>query len=148
MLLPPDERNDELGDFFQRITNAEPKDEQAIRAEIKRYYYDAGDTSAGDALNAALSNVLGPGVQRKDRQKILDEIGPYSQSDADDQKTQFWIGLGLLVLSMAAPPVEFAAVPEAASVAVEASSLATRMVFRRSVPQGFLASIISNDRRF
>jgi hypothetical protein len=113
VVLPPGQRNDELGDFLEWIANAKPADETAIRAEIKRQYYDVGDTTGGDALSSALSNVLGPGVEYKDRQKILDAIGPYSQSEADDQSTEFWIGVGLLLLSIVPP----AAGVEAASAA-------------------------------
>ncbi len=114
-LLHHGERNDELGGLLEWIANAKPEDEQAIRAEIKRHYYDVGDTSGGDALTAALGNVLGPGVAYKDRQKILNDIGPYSQSAQDDQSTEFWIGAGLLLLSMIPP----AAGAEAASAVWE-----------------------------
>jgi hypothetical protein len=115
VILPPGERNDELDDLLEWIANAKPGDEQTIRAEIKRSYYDVGDTSGGNALTAALSNALGPGIEYKDRQKILDAIGPYSQSAQDDQSTEFWIGAGLLLLSMIPP----AAGVEAASAAWE-----------------------------
>ncbi len=91
VLFPPGSRNDELGDLLEWIANAEPKDDAAIRGEIKRHFYDAGDPAAGDALSAALSNVLGPGIERKDRQLILNTIGPYSQSGEDDQSTEFLI---------------------------------------------------------
>jgi hypothetical protein len=106
VVLPPGRRNDELKDFLEWIANAKPKDEQAIRAEIKRQYYDKGDIAGGDALNADLSNVLGPGIERKDRQKILDAIGPYSQSEQDDEETEFWIGFGILLLSLIPPAAE------------------------------------------
>ena len=108
LVLPPGKRNDELASFLEWIANAKPADQQAIRSEIKRYYYDTGDISGGDALNAALSNVLAPGITYKDRQKILDDIGPYSQADEDDQRAEFWIGLGLLLSGMLAPPTEVA----------------------------------------
>jgi hypothetical protein len=38
VVLPPGERNDELGDLLEWIANAKPADEMAIRAEIKRHY--------------------------------------------------------------------------------------------------------------
>ena len=41
--LPPGKYIDELADFVEWIANARPEDEQT-RAEIKRYYYDVGDT--------------------------------------------------------------------------------------------------------
>ena len=72
--LPPGERIDELGDFLEWLANANPEDEKAIRAEIKRYYYDVGDTVGGDALNAALSDVLEPGITSQARQEILNGI--------------------------------------------------------------------------
>jgi hypothetical protein len=79
--LPPRERIDELGDFLEWLANAKPEDEMAIRAEIKRYYYDVGDTIGGNALNAALSDVLEPGVPPDIRQEILDGIAPYANAD-------------------------------------------------------------------
>lgn len=79
--LPPGERIDELGDFLERLANAKPEEETAIRAEIKRYYYDVGDTSGGNELNAALSNVLEPGVTPEIRQEILKGIAPYADTD-------------------------------------------------------------------
>jgi hypothetical protein len=100
-VLPPGQRNDEFADLLEWIANAQPKDKQPIRAEIKRHFYDVGDESSGDALNAALDNVLGPGIEHKDRQKILDAIGPYSRSEEDDR--EFLIGVGLLSLAMVPP---------------------------------------------
>jgi hypothetical protein len=49
--LPEGHYIDELADFVEWIANAKPEDEKAIRAEIKRYYYDVGDTLGGNALN-------------------------------------------------------------------------------------------------
>jgi len=42
-LRPGPKRIDELADFVEWIANARPQDEQAIRAEIKRYFCDVGD---------------------------------------------------------------------------------------------------------
>jgi hypothetical protein len=106
IILPPSHRNDELDDLLRWIRNAEPKDAQAIEAEIKRQYYDRGDISGGNALNAELHNGLGPGIERKDRQKILDALGPYSQSEQDDEQTESWISLGILLLSLVPPAAE------------------------------------------
>lgn len=53
-----------------------------------------------------LHDVLGPGVERKDRQKILDALGPYSQSEQDDGTTESWISLGILLLSLIPPAAE------------------------------------------
>jgi hypothetical protein len=115
VVLPPGQGNDELRDLLEWIGNAQPEDKQAIRAEIKRQYYDKGDIAGGDAASAALDNVLGPGIERKDRQKILDALGPYSQSNDDDQTTEFWIGATLPFLAMLPP----AAGAEAASAVWE-----------------------------
>jgi hypothetical protein len=115
VVLPPGQGNDELRDLFEWIGNAQPEDKQAIRAEIKHQFYDKGDIAGGDAASAALDNVLGPGIERKDRQKILDALGPYSQSNEDDQTTEFWIGATLPFLAMLPP----AAGAEAASAAWE-----------------------------
>jgi len=82
--LPLGQRIDELGDFLERLVNAKPVDEKAIRAEIKHYYYDVGDTIGGNALNAALGDVLEPGVTPEIRQKILDGIAPYANSEPAD----------------------------------------------------------------
>ena len=82
--LTPDERIDELGDFLEWLANAKPEDEKAIRAEIKRYYYDVGDSFGGNTLNAALSDVLEPGATPEIRQKILDGIAPYANSEPAD----------------------------------------------------------------
>lgn len=106
IILPPAYRNDELEDLLRWIRNAEPKDAQAIEAEIKRQFYDRGDTTAGNALNAMLHNVLGPEVERKDQQKILDALGPYSQSEQDDETSESWISLGILLLSLIPPAAE------------------------------------------
>jgi hypothetical protein len=115
VVLPPGQGNDELRDLFEWIGNAQPEDKQTIRAEIKHQFYDKGDIAGGDAASAALDNVLGPGIERKDRQKILDALGPYSQSNEDDQTTEFWIGVTLPFLAMLPP----AAGAEAASAAWE-----------------------------
>jgi hypothetical protein len=106
VILPPAYRNDEFDDLLAWISNAKPKDAQAIEAEIKRQFYDRGDTQNGNILSAALHNVLGPGVEHKDRQKIIDAIGPYSQSEQDDETTEFWIGLGVFLLSLIPPAAE------------------------------------------
>lgn len=79
--LPPADRIDELGHFVEWIANATPEDEPKIRAEIKRYFYDAGDTVGGDALNRALSDALEPGTTKAERQEILDELDQYTRND-------------------------------------------------------------------
>jgi hypothetical protein len=104
LILPPAYHNDEIVDLLTWIRNAEPKDAQAIEAEIKRQFYDRGDTSAGNALNAELHGVLG--IERKDRERIQDAIGPYSQYERDDEETESWISFGILLLSLIPPLAE------------------------------------------
>jgi hypothetical protein len=79
--LPEGHYIDELADFVEWLAKARPEDESAIRAEIKRYYYDVGDTPGGDALNRALSDVLQPGVTTAERQAIADWVAHYARSD-------------------------------------------------------------------
>jgi hypothetical protein len=48
-LPPSDDDIDELHDLVEWIANARPEDEAAIRAEIKKRFYDVGDTGGGNA---------------------------------------------------------------------------------------------------
>jgi hypothetical protein len=80
-LRPGPKRIDELADFVEWIANAKPEDEQAIRAEIKRYFCDVGDRGTCDALNAHLTALLKPGITRDDRQRILDLMDVYTRAD-------------------------------------------------------------------
>jgi hypothetical protein len=102
--LPPGNRIDELGDFLEWLANATPADEKAIRAEIKRYYYDVGDTMGGNALNAALSDVLEPGVAQEDRQYILNGIAPYAASDPAEVAQARNLAGGAILLFSGQPP--------------------------------------------
>jgi hypothetical protein len=79
--LPPGQRIDELGDLLEWIANAKPDDERAIRREIKRLYYDVGDTFGGDALNRALSDVIQSGGDRQDREAVLKDYESYTRAD-------------------------------------------------------------------
>jgi hypothetical protein len=90
--LPPGpQRIDELADFVEWMANAKPEDEQAIRAEIKRYFYDAGDQGSAAALNSALTVLLRPGISREDRQKILDRLDVFTRADpAEYAQTREW----------------------------------------------------------
>jgi hypothetical protein len=64
--LPPrEDRIDELADFLEWLANAKPQDEKAIRYEIKRYFYDAGDRIGGDQLSLALRSAIDAGDDRK-----------------------------------------------------------------------------------
>jgi hypothetical protein len=80
--LPPGpQRIDELADFVEWMANAKPQDEQTIRAEIKRYYYDAGDQGSAAQLNSALTVLLKPDLTRDDRQRILDRLDVFTRVD-------------------------------------------------------------------
>lgn len=66
--LPPrEDRIDELADFLEWLANAKPEDEKAIRREIKRYFYDAGDHIGGDELTHALRAAIDAGNDREAR---------------------------------------------------------------------------------
>ena len=75
------QRIDELADFVEWIANAKPEDEQAIRAEIKRYFYDVGDQGSANALNSALTALLRPGITAEDRQKLLNSLDVFTRAD-------------------------------------------------------------------
>lgn len=80
--LPPGpKRIDELADFVEWMANAKPKDEQAIRAEIKRYFYDVGDQGSAAALNSALTVLLRPNLTQEDRQRVLDSLDVFTRAD-------------------------------------------------------------------
>lgn len=99
--LSPGERNDELGDLLEWIANAKPEDEKTIRAEIKRNYYDVGDELGYEALNAALSDILQPGIDKDTRQEILNGIEPYAHTEsARGQSGELLTAATLLLLGM------------------------------------------------
>jgi hypothetical protein len=102
--LPPGQRIDELGDFLEWLANATPEDEKTIRAEIKRYYYDVGDTLGGNALNAALSDVLEPGVDQQTRQDILNSIASYANADPAEVAQIRNLTVGGILLFPGLPP--------------------------------------------
>ena len=80
--LPPGpKRIDELADFVEWMANAKPGDEQAIKAEIKRYFYDVGDQGSAAALNSALTVLLRPDLTREERQRILDSLDVFTRAD-------------------------------------------------------------------
>jgi len=107
--LPRAKRNDELGDLAEWIANAKPEDEKQIRAEIKRLFYDVGDTRGGDALDGALSDVLQPGISTKARHDILDYLDHFTRGDPADQGfLREWLPQLILLFFGAIPkrPVE------------------------------------------
>jgi len=90
--LPPGpKRIDELADFVEWMANATPQDEEAIRAEIKRYFYDVGDHASAAALNSTLTVLLRPGLTTEDRQRILDSLDVYTRADpAEYARNRDW----------------------------------------------------------
>jgi hypothetical protein len=105
-LRPGPQRIDELADFIEWIANAKPDDEQAIRAEIKRYFYDVGDLGSAAALNSALTVLLKPGITKEDRQQILDHrLDVFTRADPGEYaQIRDW-ATGAALLAGGAPPV-------------------------------------------
>jgi hypothetical protein len=105
-LRPGPQRIDELADFIEWIANAKPEDEQAIRAEIKRYFYDVGDQGSAAALNSALTVLLRPGTTQEDRQRILDrQLDVFTRTDPGAYaQTRDW-ATGAALLAGGVPPV-------------------------------------------
>jgi hypothetical protein len=105
-LRPGPQRVDELADFIEWIANAKPEDEQAIRAEIKRYFYDVGDQGSAAALNSALTVLLRPGITQEDRQRILDhQLDVFTRADPGAYaQTRDW-ATGAALLAGGMPPV-------------------------------------------
>ncbi|MFZ0423214.1 MAG: hypothetical protein WAL80_10095 [Xanthobacteraceae bacterium] len=98
--LPSDQYIDELHDFLEWLANAKPQDEAAVRAEIKRYYYDVGDTFGGDTLNHVFSDVLEAGDNAEWRQQLLNSIEAYAKTDPAEMGLMH----GLLPASILAIP--------------------------------------------
>ncbi len=73
-----------MADFVEWLANATPEDEKTIRAEIKRYYSDAGDPGSAALLNSALTVVLRPGITAQDRQQILNSLDVFTRADPRD----------------------------------------------------------------
>jgi hypothetical protein len=104
-LRPGSKRIDELADFVEWIANARPEDEQAIRAEIKRYFCDVGDRGSCDALNAHLTALLKPGITRDDRQRMLNLMDAFTRADpAEWVHVRDWTTAGALAIG-GVPPV-------------------------------------------
>ena len=83
-LPPPRYRGqyiDELHDFVEWVANAKPEDERAIRAEIKRYYFDVGDIFGGQAVHRYLSDALEAGNNKQWRQEIVNDLAVYARTD-------------------------------------------------------------------
>lgn len=78
--LPPGKRIDEAGDLLEWIANAKPEDRAAIHAEIKRLYFDVGDSFDGGAMEQALDDAM-EATSRADRERILRDYEPYTHVD-------------------------------------------------------------------
>lgn len=123
--LPPGERNDELGDLLEWIANAKPEDRAAIHAEIKRLYFDVGDSFGGGGMEQALDDAM-EATSRADRERILREYEPYTHGDpADVAQWRAALAGGALVtpfnariLNVAIPRNSRTAVQRAASATV------------------------------
>ncbi len=81
--LPIGRRNDELGDLLEWIANARPEDRAAIHAEIKRLYFDVGDSFGGGAMEQALQDAM-DATSRADRERILRDYEPYTHGEPAD----------------------------------------------------------------
>jgi hypothetical protein len=105
-LRPGPTRIDELADFIEWMANAKPKDEQSIRAEIKRYFYDVGDQGSAAALNSALTVLLKSGITKEDRQRLLDhQLDVFTRADPGAYaQTRDW-ATGAALLAGGVPPI-------------------------------------------
>lgn len=119
-LPPSDDDIDELHDFVEWIANAKPEDEAAIRAEIKKRFYDVGDIAGGNALNRALSDALEAGNNKKVRQEILDSIADFAKADPAVIGFLRELAPGVLVL----PRATIAGAEREAAAAAEAEAAA------------------------
>jgi hypothetical protein len=124
-LAPGPKRIDELADFVEWMANAKPEDEQAIRAEIKRYFYEAGDQGSAAALNSALTVLLRPGLTKQDRQRLLDSLDVFTRVDpAEYVHNRDWTTAAAL-LGGGVPPVPAAEGATAEGAAAAAEETAT-----------------------
>src|SRR5580692_654284 len=103
-LRPGPQRIDELADFIEWIANARPEDEPAIRAEIKRYFYDVGDQGSAAALNSHLTALVKPGITRGDRQRILNVMDAFTYADPAENVRNRNITTDLSLLLGGVPP--------------------------------------------
>jgi hypothetical protein len=120
-------RIDELADFIEWIANAKPEDEEAIRAEIDRYFKDVGWESAAKDLKNMLAVLVRPGITTADRQKYLNRLDGYTRADPAEQARNLGIGTVLATATGSVPPVasETRATEAAAGDAAAAERTAT-----------------------
>ena len=117
-------RIDELADFIEWIANAKPEDEEAIRAEIDRYFKDVGWESAAKDLKNMLAVLVRPGITTADRQKYLNRLDGYTRADPAEQARNLGIGTVLAITAGSVPPIA-AETRAAAAAAGEARAAAT-----------------------
>ncbi|HLZ65909.1 MAG TPA: hypothetical protein VKQ29_06735 [Aliidongia sp.] len=106
--LPPGKRIDELGDLLEWVANVKPEEAPIIRGEIKRLYYDHGDTRGGDALNLALTDAL-EATSPAERADILERFEPYTREDPSQAAMDSYglttgVGLGQALAATLAGP--------------------------------------------
>jgi hypothetical protein len=138
--LPPGEYIDELHDFLEWLANAKPEDEAKIRAEIKRYFYDVGDTLGGDTLNRVLGDVLDAGGDKEWRQQLLNSIAAYAKTDPAEIAQARSLAIGAILLLLGRQPT--AATVDAPSEAWKFGWAARGQYFDKllrdgSLPYGF-----------
>jgi hypothetical protein len=124
--LPPGpKRIDELADLVEWMANAKPEDEQAIRAEIKRYFYDAGDQGSAAQLNSALTALLRPSLTTEDRQTILNHLDVFTRADpAEYARNRDWTAGAAIAGGVASGATGDTAAGEAATAGAPAESAA------------------------
>jgi hypothetical protein len=98
-------RIDELADFIEWIANAKPEDEEAIGAEIDRYFKDVGWESAAKDLKNMLAVLVRPGITTADRQKYLNRLDGYTRADPAEQARNLGIGTVFATAAGSIPPV-------------------------------------------
>ncbi len=139
----PGNRIDELADFAEWIANAKPEDEPALRAEVKRLFYDVGDIYGGDAVNAIISDAVEPGLSTENRTEILDSLDRYTHTDPADMATvQTTAAVGGVLLGL---PGELAAEAQVIAPALESAEV---MVPSRVWKLGWAARGQAIDRIF
>ncbi|HUN45611.1 MAG TPA: hypothetical protein VMU85_03780 [Stellaceae bacterium] len=82
--LPDGDYRPDLKDLVERIANAGPEDEAALRQEINEKYADVGDSGGATALHAALSAAVDLGSDLQARQEILEWAAHYARGNPED----------------------------------------------------------------
>jgi hypothetical protein len=118
--LPPGKRIDELADFAEWVANAKPEDEPALRAEVKRLFYDVGDVIGGDSVNGIISDAVEPGISIDDRRELLDNLDWYTHTDPAEV-AQFRLGI-ITVGTLFGPAAVEAEANASARTAIEAAA--------------------------